>query len=95
MVANSAHDMMMTTVNSLSLADHLRNGQLRLFPNAAHGFPFQYPTQFAQLVTESVRGVTNVDVSRGRAATAGSQQPGALAQVFAVAAGPTVTPWGA
>jgi len=43
MVANSAHDIMIATVSSQRLADHLPNGQLRLFPNAALGFPIQSP----------------------------------------------------
>ena len=34
------------------LADHLPNARLRIYPDAAHGSLFQYPRQFAELVTE-------------------------------------------
>jgi pimeloyl-ACP methyl ester carboxylesterase len=46
------NDMMIPTINSQILADHLPNARLRIYPDAAHGFLFQYPRQFAGLVTE-------------------------------------------
>ena len=52
LVANGANDMMIPTINSQLLADHLPNARLRIYPDAAHGFLFQYPRQFAELVTE-------------------------------------------
>lgn len=52
LVANGDNDMMIPTVNSQLLADHLPNARLRIYPDAAHGFLFQYPKQFADLVTE-------------------------------------------
>jgi pimeloyl-ACP methyl ester carboxylesterase len=52
LVANGANDMMIPTVNSQLLADHLPNARLRIYPDAAHGFLFQYPLEFAELVTE-------------------------------------------
>ena len=52
LVANGDNDMMIPTVNSQLLADHLPNARLRIYPDAAHGFLFQYPRQFAELVTE-------------------------------------------
>jgi pimeloyl-ACP methyl ester carboxylesterase len=52
LVANGDNDMMIPTVNSQLLADRLPNARLRLYPDAAHGFLFQYPRQFAELVTE-------------------------------------------
>jgi pimeloyl-ACP methyl ester carboxylesterase len=52
LVANGANDMMIPTVNSQLLADHLPNARLRIYPDAAHGFLFQYPRQFAELVME-------------------------------------------
>jgi hypothetical protein len=33
-----------------STTDHIPNARLRIFPDAAHGFLFQYPTEFASLV---------------------------------------------
>jgi pimeloyl-ACP methyl ester carboxylesterase len=52
LVANGDNDMMIPTINSQILADHLPNARLRIYPDAAHGFLFQYPRQFAELVTE-------------------------------------------
>ncbi|GAA4483349.1 alpha/beta hydrolase [Rhodococcus olei] len=52
LVANGANDMMIPTINSQLLADQLPNARLRIYPDAAHGFLFQYPEQFADLVTE-------------------------------------------
>jgi pimeloyl-ACP methyl ester carboxylesterase len=44
--------MMIPTVNSQLLADHLPNARLRIYPDAPHGFLFQNPRQFAELVSE-------------------------------------------
>lgn len=52
LVANGDNDMMIPTINSQILADQLPNARLRIYPDAAHGFLFQYPRQFAALVTE-------------------------------------------
>ena len=38
---------MMHTQNSHLLAEHLPNAQLRIYPDAGHGFLNQYPEQFA------------------------------------------------
>jgi pimeloyl-ACP methyl ester carboxylesterase len=56
LVANGNNDMMIPTVNSQLLADHLPDARLRIYPDAAHGFLFQYPRQFAELVTEFLSG---------------------------------------
>ena len=50
LVANGDNDRMIPTINSQILADHIPNARLRIFPDAAHGFLFQYPTEFAALV---------------------------------------------
>ena len=54
LVAAGTNDMMIPTVNSQLLADHLPNARLRIYPDAAHGFLFQYPVEFADLVNESL-----------------------------------------
>jgi pimeloyl-ACP methyl ester carboxylesterase len=41
---------MIPTVNSQILADHIPNARVRIFPDSAHGFLFQYPAEFAGLV---------------------------------------------
>src|ERR1700726_1692215 len=47
LVANGDNDTMMHTQNSHLLAEHLPNAQLRIYPDAGHGFLDQYPEQFA------------------------------------------------
>src|SRR3954451_765053 len=46
-VANGDNDTMMHTQNSHLLAQHLPNAQLRIYPDAGHGFLNQYPELFA------------------------------------------------
>src|ERR1700760_3890185 len=47
LVANGDNDRMMHTQNSHLLAEHLPNAQLRIYPDAGHGFLNQYPELFA------------------------------------------------
>jgi pimeloyl-ACP methyl ester carboxylesterase len=47
LVANGDNDTMMHTQNSHLLAEHLPNAQLRIYPDAGHGFLNQYPELFA------------------------------------------------
>jgi pimeloyl-ACP methyl ester carboxylesterase len=49
-VASGDNDSLMITENSYLLADHLPNGQLRVYPDSGHGFLDQYPEQFADHV---------------------------------------------
>jgi pimeloyl-ACP methyl ester carboxylesterase len=46
-VANGDNDTMMHTQNSHLLAERLPNAQLRIYPDANHGFLNQYPEEFA------------------------------------------------
>jgi pimeloyl-ACP methyl ester carboxylesterase len=48
LVANGSDDIMMFTVNSYTLYQHLPDARLILYPNSAHGFLFQYPETFAK-----------------------------------------------
>jgi pimeloyl-ACP methyl ester carboxylesterase len=50
LVANGDNDTMMHTQNSHLLAEHLPNAQLRIYPDAGHGFLNQYPELFADHV---------------------------------------------
>src|SRR5438270_1918676 len=50
LVANGDNDTMMHTHNSHLLAEHLPNAQLRIYPDAGHGFLNQYPELFADHV---------------------------------------------
>ena len=47
LVANGDHDIMVPTVNSFLLAGHLPDARLTIYPDANHGFLFQYPHEFA------------------------------------------------
>lgn len=47
LVANGDSDRMVPTKNSYVLAEHLPSARLRIYPDAAHGFLFQHPSEFA------------------------------------------------
>ena len=47
LVANGDNDIMVPTVNSYLLAGHIPNAKLTIYPDANHGFLFQYPQAFA------------------------------------------------
>jgi len=46
LVANGDNDVMLPTKNSHLLARHLPNARLSIYPDAGHGFLFQYPAEF-------------------------------------------------
>jgi pimeloyl-ACP methyl ester carboxylesterase len=52
LVANGDDDQMMHTKNSRLLAEQLRNAELRIYPDANHGFLDQYPERFADDIAE-------------------------------------------
>jgi pimeloyl-ACP methyl ester carboxylesterase len=52
LVANGDHDIMVPTVNSYLLAGHIPNAELIIYPDANHGFLFQYPHEFASKVNK-------------------------------------------
>ena len=56
LVANGDDDRMMHTANSRLLAERLPNAELRIYPDANHGFLDQYPEQFADDVAEFLNG---------------------------------------
>jgi pimeloyl-ACP methyl ester carboxylesterase len=47
LVANGDNDRMIPTSNSRLLADRLPDAQPKIYPDAGHGFLFQYPAEFA------------------------------------------------
>jgi pimeloyl-ACP methyl ester carboxylesterase len=47
LVANGDNDEMVPTENTYLLAEHLPNAKLSIYPDAGHGFLFQYPVEFA------------------------------------------------
>jgi len=50
LVANGDNDEMVPTKNTHLLAEHLPNAKLSIYPDAGHGFLFQYPVEFASEV---------------------------------------------
>jgi pimeloyl-ACP methyl ester carboxylesterase len=52
LVTNGDNDTMIPPINTRILAQHIPNARLRLFPDAGHGFLFQWPLEFARLVDE-------------------------------------------
>jgi pimeloyl-ACP methyl ester carboxylesterase len=45
------NDTMIPTVNAWLMARHLPDARVRVYPDAGHGFLFQWPEQFAAMVT--------------------------------------------
>ena len=50
LVANGDDDRLVPTKNSYLLAERLTNARLKIYPDAGHGFLFQYPADFASEV---------------------------------------------
>lgn len=56
LVVNGHNDVMVPTVNSYLLQQHLPNARLLLFPDSGHGSHFQYPQEFAEAAASFLRG---------------------------------------
>jgi pimeloyl-ACP methyl ester carboxylesterase len=52
LAVNGENDRMVPTPNTFLLAEHLSNAQLKIYPDAGHGFLFQYPAEFAAELEE-------------------------------------------
>jgi pimeloyl-ACP methyl ester carboxylesterase len=52
LVANGDDDTMMSTANSALLAEHIPGAQLRIYPDAGHGFLDQHPVLFGEHVRQ-------------------------------------------
>lgn len=46
LVANGDNDAMVPTKNTYLMAEHLPNARVSIYPDAGHGFLFQYPVEF-------------------------------------------------
>jgi pimeloyl-ACP methyl ester carboxylesterase len=46
LVVNGNNDVMVPTINSFLLSQHLPNAQLIIYPDSGHGSLFQYPELF-------------------------------------------------
>jgi pimeloyl-ACP methyl ester carboxylesterase len=51
LVVNGNHDIMVPTINSYVLAQHIPNAELIIYPDSGHGSLFQYPDLFVTNVT--------------------------------------------
>jgi pimeloyl-ACP methyl ester carboxylesterase len=51
LVVNGGNDVIVYSVNSFILQQHLPNAQLILYPDANHGSQYQYPKRFVQQVS--------------------------------------------
>ncbi|HEY5260606.1 MAG TPA: alpha/beta hydrolase [Solirubrobacteraceae bacterium] len=52
LAVNGENDRMVPTPNTFLLAERLPNAQLKIYPDAGHGFLFQYPAEFAAELEE-------------------------------------------
>jgi pimeloyl-ACP methyl ester carboxylesterase len=52
LVTNGNHDIMIPTVNSFTLSEHLPNAQLIIYPDSGHGSLFQHSGAFTGHVSE-------------------------------------------
>jgi pimeloyl-ACP methyl ester carboxylesterase len=48
LVVNGNDDIMVPTINSFMLSQHIPNAQLILYPDSGHGALFQYPELFVE-----------------------------------------------
>jgi pimeloyl-ACP methyl ester carboxylesterase len=46
LVVNGSNDVMIPTINSFMLSQHIPNAQLIIYPDSGHGSQFQYPELF-------------------------------------------------
>jgi len=51
LVVNGGKDVIIYSMNSFILQQHLPNAQLILYPDANHGSQYQYPKRFVQQVS--------------------------------------------
>jgi len=55
LIANGSHDIMVHAYLSYIMTQHIPNSRLTLYPDAGHGFMFQYPELFGGHVLEFLR----------------------------------------
>src|SRR6202044_1917881 len=86
LVANGNNDIMVPTVNSYLLAGHLPDAKLIIYPDAGHGFLFQYPHEFAAEVNHFLTvslGEIMLTILAGNSPTAATRRRASPALAFA------------
>lgn len=56
LIAHGDNDIMIPTPNAWLMAQYLPNARVRIYPDSGHGFLFQWPEQFAELVHSFLSG---------------------------------------
>lgn len=56
LVVNGSNDIMVPSINSFTLQQHMPNAQLILYPNSGHGAQFQYPELFVAQTAQFLDG---------------------------------------
>jgi pimeloyl-ACP methyl ester carboxylesterase len=56
LIVNGGNDVIIYSVNSLILQQHLPNAELILYPDANHGSQYQYPVRFVRHVSMFLSG---------------------------------------
>ena len=56
LIAAGDNDIMIPTENAWLMARHLPDARVRIYPDSGHGFLFQWPEQFAELVHRFLGG---------------------------------------
>jgi pimeloyl-ACP methyl ester carboxylesterase len=66
LVFNGNNDIMIPTMNSYALSEHLPNAQLLIYPDSGHGALFQYAQRFSKRVADFLdQGLDNHRVAGG------------------------------
>ena len=65
LVVNGSKDVMVPTINSFSLSQHIPNAQLIIYPDSGHGSLFQYPDLFLSHARMFLEGNNHKSMSRG------------------------------
>jgi pimeloyl-ACP methyl ester carboxylesterase len=68
LVVNGSNDVIIYTINSYILQQHLPNAQLIIYPDSAHGSLFQYPALFVADVTRFLNAEAPFPTQEGSAA---------------------------
>ena len=56
LVMNGSDDVMVPTINSFTLSQHIPDAQLIIYPDAGHGSQYQYPELFVRHVSMFLSG---------------------------------------